>query len=315
MENQVVHVAAGVIMNRDGKVLIAKRPDGTHQGGLWEFPGGKLESNEPVQDALKRELHEELGISIQHAHPLIRVHHDYPDKSVLLDVWKITAFTGEAHGKEGQTVKWINTGDLNQYDFPEANQPIVKSAQLPDRYMITGDYKSLNEAAEHLKKRIKQGIRLIQFRANYLSDDEYLAWSTRLLEMCTKLNVDLILNRDLEVIKTLSPDGIHLSAKRLMACQSRPVSKQQWFSASVHNEQELEKALRIDVDFVVVAPVLKTQTHPEAEPLGWNRFRLISEKATCPVYALGGLSVEHMDLAYVHGAQGIAAIRGLYDES
>lgn len=314
MKNQVVHVAAGVIINRDGEVLIAKRPDGKHQGGLWEFPGGKIEPDESVQDALKRELHEELGIDIQHTHPLIRVHHDYPDKSVLLDVWKITAFTGEAHGKEGQPIKWINTGELNQYDFPAANQPIIKAAQLPDRYMITGEYKSLNEAVEHLKKRIKQGITLIQFRANYLPDDEYLAWSTRLMEMCRSLHAHLILNRDLEIVKQLNPDGIHLSAQNVKTCQSRPVSKQQWLSASVHNEQELERALRIDVDFVVVAPVLKTQTHPEAESLGWDRFRLISEKATCPVYALGGLSIEHMDLACINGAQGIAAIRGLYDE-
>ncbi|PTT03442.1 NUDIX domain-containing protein, partial [Pseudomonas sp. HMWF006] len=82
-----VHVAAAVIRDDSGKVLIARRADTQHQGGLWEFPGGKVEADESVETALARELHEELGIVVGAARPLIKVHHDYPDKQVLLDVW------------------------------------------------------------------------------------------------------------------------------------------------------------------------------------------------------------------------------------
>ena len=93
-----VHVAAAVIRGADGRVLIAKRPQDKHQGGLWEFPGGKVEEGEAVERALARELEEELGIRVEAARPLIQVQHDYPDKQVLLDVWEVSSFTGEPHG-------------------------------------------------------------------------------------------------------------------------------------------------------------------------------------------------------------------------
>mgnify|MGYP002714153243 CR=1 FL=1 len=120
-----VHVAAAVIRGADGRVLIAKRPQDKHQGGLWEFPGGKVEEGEAVERALARELEEELGIRVEAARPLIQVHHDYPDKQVLLDVWEVSSFTGEPHGAEGQPLAWVSERQLLEYEFPAANKPIV----------------------------------------------------------------------------------------------------------------------------------------------------------------------------------------------
>lgn len=311
MNQKVVHVAAGVITDTAGRVLIAYRPAHVHQGGLWEFPGGKLEGNEDVKVALKRELHEETGITIQHAHPLIRIRYAYPDKQVLLDVWKVTGFTGEAHGREGQPVQWVQPDELNQYDFPDANKPIIKAAQLPDKYMITGEYNSLAEASSHIQQRLDSGIRLIQFRAKYLSVDEYVLWAKALIPLCRKYHASLLLNSSIEQAVSLNADGVHLSASRLLSCKQRPLDKTHWVSASVHNETELKQALRIDVDFIVVSPVLKTNTHPEAIPLGWDKFHELTEQAICPVYALGGMSVDNLAEAFKYGAQGIAAIRGL----
>ena len=99
-----VHVAAAVILAEDGRILIAKRPDDKHQGGLWEFPGGKVEEGEEVRVALARELEEELGIRPTTARPLIQVRHDYPNKQILLDVWEVSAFSGEPHG--GRASRW-----------------------------------------------------------------------------------------------------------------------------------------------------------------------------------------------------------------
>nr|GEY60322.1 arginine biosynthesis bifunctional protein ArgJ, chloroplastic [Tanacetum cinerariifolium] len=100
-------------------------------GGLWEFPGGKVEAGESVDAALARELHEELGISVTSARPLIKISHDYPDKQVLLDVWEVSSFTGEPHGVEGQPLAWVSQRELAEYDFPAANRPIVAAARLP----------------------------------------------------------------------------------------------------------------------------------------------------------------------------------------
>lgn len=129
----VVHVAVGVILDSDNRVLITKRSDQSHQGGLWEFPGGKVEAGESVEVALARELHEELGIDIGPATPLTEVSHDYGDKSVFLDVWVIAKFHGVATGCEGQPLLWIAVEELQNYDFPEANAPIV------DAVMKLGD--------------------------------------------------------------------------------------------------------------------------------------------------------------------------------
>ena len=126
-----VHVAVGVIFNsKQDQILIAKRPKHLHQGGLWEFPGGKVSSGEAIEHALARELFEELGISDIQAEPLMDILYDYTDKKVYLDIWIIHQFSGQAQGKEGQQCKWVNLQDLlceqSQYQFPAANQPILE---------------------------------------------------------------------------------------------------------------------------------------------------------------------------------------------
>ncbi len=124
-----IHVAAGVILSPEGQILLALRPKTVHQGGLWEFPGGKVEADEIVEQALIRELQEELAITVTACEPLVEVSHDYTDKSVLLDVWIVSAFTGEPKGNEGQQVRWVKPEQLAEYDFPEANVPIVEAVQ------------------------------------------------------------------------------------------------------------------------------------------------------------------------------------------
>ena len=122
-----VEVAAGVIYNPQGQILIAKRAANQHQGGFWEFPGGKIEAGESAQEALARELQEELAIRVSESEPLIRIEHEYSDKSVVLDVWCVTAFSGKARGVEGQPLEWVLPSDLKNYDFPAANEPIIEA--------------------------------------------------------------------------------------------------------------------------------------------------------------------------------------------
>lgn len=123
----LVHVAVGVVVNRDRQVLIARRHDNQHQGGLWEFPGGKVRPGETVQAALKRELQEEVNITVRECASLLTIHHDYGDKQVLLDVWYVGVFSGEARGCEGQPVTWADADRLHEYAFPAANQAILHS--------------------------------------------------------------------------------------------------------------------------------------------------------------------------------------------
>jgi 8-oxo-dGTP diphosphatase len=125
----LVHVAVGVILDGDRHILITRRSPHTHQGGLWEFPGGKVEAGEPPTGALARELLEELGIEIGHTSALLEVHHDYGDKAVLLDVQVVWEFRGEARPLEGQPMAWVSVQELGEYSFPEANVPIVTAVE------------------------------------------------------------------------------------------------------------------------------------------------------------------------------------------
>ena len=120
-----VHVAVGVVVNRDRQVLVAKRHDNQHQGGLWEFPGGKVMAGEDVRQALSRELLEEVNIDVRESSPLLKINHDYGDKQVLLDVWYVSVFAGKAEGREGQPVKWISVTEFAEHDFPAANAEII----------------------------------------------------------------------------------------------------------------------------------------------------------------------------------------------
>ncbi len=137
-KTKVVHVAVGMVLKGD-EILIARRPDHLHQGGLWEFPGGKVETGETVQEALRRELEEEVGILADTSamESLIQLEFDYGDKVVFLDTWLCNAFTGQAHGKEGQSVCWVSVSDLDQYRFPKANVSLIKKL----RESIQGDTK------------------------------------------------------------------------------------------------------------------------------------------------------------------------------
>ncbi|WP_445361277.1 8-oxo-dGTP diphosphatase MutT [Microbulbifer sp. EKSA005] len=127
--SKVVHVAVGVVTRGDGKILIARRPDHLHMGGRWEFPGGKVEAGESVQEALYRELLEEVAIEVQELQPLMEIRHDYPEKTVLLDTWQVTRFTGEALGREQQEIKWVSAGELDNFHFPDANQAIIEAVK------------------------------------------------------------------------------------------------------------------------------------------------------------------------------------------
>lgn len=312
-DNQKVYVAAAAIINDRNEVFIARRPEHVHQGGLWEFPGGKVEPGETVREALQRELHEEIGIDVLSARPLIRLHYDYPDKSVLLDVWLVRQFSGIPHGREGQPVQWVARTALQDYDFPAANRPIITALQLPDKYLITPSPSGDTERfLACLEKSLQSGITLVQLRAPQLSEASYAGLAVEALSLCRQYDAHLLLNTDPARVEELGAHGVHLNSRRLMACTARPLAKNFWVGASCHNGAEIAQANRIGADFAVLAPVLPTKSHPQAVTLGWDVFRQLSDAANLPMYALGGMSAQHLVVAHEHGAQGIAAIRSLW---
>ena len=314
---KIVHVAVAVIQNSHGQYFIAKRLKETHQGGLWEFPGGKVENNETVVDALKRELLEEVGITITQSTPLIKIHHDYNDKSVLLDVWQVNAFLGEAFGKEGQETNWVNKSDFSLYDFPAANLPIITAINLPDKYMITGDFITEDELFSRIKFGVKKGIKLLQFRAHHLNELDYFTYAKKIYEFCKIESITLLLNTSVAKYKNNKAfdfsHGVHLTKNEIESLSSDCFTET-LVSTSVHNERELLVAEKSKVDFVLLSPINNTTTHPNTIPLGWDEFENLTKKANIPVYALGGMKDEDIKISKAHGGQGIAAIGEFWSE-
>jgi len=301
-----LHVAVGVIKDNSGNILISLRHDKAHQGGLWEFPGGKVEVGESVKQALKRELQEELDISVEKLSPLIQIKHQYTDLNVLLDVWTVTDFSGKAKGCEGQEIKWVKHNELSDYDFPEANIPIITAAKLPAEYAILNADNEVN-CVKNLEQILDNGIKLIQARIKLLSLTEVIRFIELAMPLCQQYGAQLLINSAVKNANQFNVDGLHLTSTDLMKLTKRPINYC-WVSASCHNQQELKHAEKIGLDFVVLAPVLATQTHPGTEPLGWDVFKGLVRDINLPIFALGGMQRKYQGTAKLAGAQGIAGI-------
>lgn len=293
--------------------MLTRRHVDAHQGGLWEFPGGKLEPNEPVADGLRRELYEELGIEVVAHRPLIRITHHYPDRSVLLDVHRVDAWRGEPIGREGQPLAWVPLAGLQDYPMPAADVPIVAALQLPSSYLITPPQIIDPERfLRSLEASLATGIRLVQLRLFDVSQQELLDIGARACVLCHASGARVLLNGSPESVDAIGADGLHLNSTRLHDQQVRPVATGQLLAASCHTSADLMHAARLGADFAVLSPVLPTRSHPDADPLGWERFAAWVDEAGLPVFALGGMHASLLETAWRHGAQGIAGIRGLW---
>ncbi len=305
-----IDVAVGVVRDNTGRVLIAKRKDTTHQGGLWEFPGGKIEALENAEQALNRELFEELGIKFKNSSPLIKIYHSYADLDVQLHVRDVYKFEGKPVGRENQPVKWVAISELKNYAFPAANKSILKAIQLPRQYAILSG-NTLDQLLRDLNHLARQNVTLVQIRLQDFAGQDVEKIVTTLSAECRKFNMAYLLNSRIPV-KKIPDAGVHLTAFDLMRINSRPEGAG-FTSASCHNLCELRKAELLALDFVVLSPVMKTSSHPEAKSLGWARFEAWVSKVNIPVYALGGMTKQDMERAISYGAQGISGI-GLFQD-
>ena len=197
--------------------------------------------------------------------------------------------------------------ELDHYPFPAANRPIITAARLPHHYAILDD---ADEALllPNLQKILNRGVKLIQARLKNLSSAAVAKFVEQAYPLCQQRQAVLLMNSAVDC--PVEVDGIHLTSRDLMALTARPENIK-WLAASCHNLEQLQHAQKIGVDFVVLAPVLATQTHPGAKVLGWEQFADLVAKVNLPVYALGGMTEVQPDYSAASGGQGIAAI-GLF---
>lgn len=306
-----VAVAVAVIENAAGDILLSQRPRHVHLGGCWEFPGGKIELGETVLAALAREVHEELGLRVLHAEPMLQIPWVYPEKSVRLHVWRVTAFDGVPAGQEQQRIQWVPRAQVQHYPLPPANKAILTALQLPDTMLIAGPFVTVAECLGKIQYAVEEkGIRCVQLRAPWLSASDFDVLARAVAHYCHQKSICLLLNTSSEtsLVALEGVSGVHLNAQRLMLCRQRPVPASCLLGASCHDEVELRHAWSLPVDYVTLSPVLPTASHPGATSLGWTAFGVLASLSPVPVLALGGVTPADQNTVLQAGAYGIAGI-------
>jgi 8-oxo-dGTP diphosphatase len=306
-----MHVMAGVLRDGEGRVLLAQRPAGKHLAGMWEFPGGKLEPGEEPLPALARELHEELGVTLQRADPLIRVPCHYVDRELLLDTWLVDQWAGTPESREGQALQWLQPAQVDPAILTLADRAILQALRLPPRYPITPADISPDQCGqwfERIGRAIERGEPMLQLRLPLWPRELVRELAAGLLPIARRHGTQLLLNGDIDGAQALGI-GVHLRATQLLALSNRRLPLHQLVGASCHDAAQLAQASYIAADFATLSPVGATPSHPQTPPLGWSRFQSLAEAASLPVYALGGVAPAQIAQAHQSGGQGVAGIR------
>lgn len=318
MEKPMLEIAVGVLCC-ENEVCLSRRQSHQSHAGCWEFPGGKIEAGESIEQAMQREFQEELGIETREWQHLITIPWEYEKVCVNLNVYQTFEFSGKPHGKEGQEVKWFAREELRELEFPAANQGILKALELNDKYLITGKFLDIKEFSQKLQQSFQSGIKLAQLRLKDVPESDRPSYFQSATELARENGAKLLLNGTIAEFEEHNKNennapfaGVQLSSSALFKYDTRPISHDYWLGASTHNWQEIEQALKIGADFILLSPVQATATHPDMPALGWEVFAEITQKLPVPVFALGGMDKYSIATAKLYGGQGVAAISAFW---
>lgn len=313
----ITEVAAAVFlrpaagMGRAGRIeyLLAQRPPGKAYAGYWEFPGGKREPGESLADACRRELREELGVECEALAPWIIREFVYPHAHVRIRFFRVRTWRGEIRPLEHTGIVWQAVGEPPEvHPVLPANGPILKGLALPTTYAITcAEAHGGDGEMARLDAALDAGCRLFQIRDKELPPEARREFARRFVARAHAADALVVVNGDSELAREVNADGVHLTAAQLGALAARPDFP--WVGASVHDERELDAAIRLGVDFAVLGPVFPTATHPDAPTLGWSRFAEAAARSAIPLFALGGVRPGMKDIAQENGAHGVACMR------
>ena len=307
-----IHVVAGVLCDTRGRILLARRTEGRDLAGAWEFPGGKLEPGESPAKALERELFEELGVRVGNIEPLICVPQRYASKSIVLDVYTVLSYIGKPKGREKQALAWSPLEKLISYPMPPADKPVVAALTLPNVLAITPEfYGDKNNYLSCIEQQLVLGIRYIQLRCKSLTPIKLKELAIDIRTLCHEHKATLFINENIELAKMLDCP-VHLKSSQLMQKDIALLLSDHPFSSACHTIDELKKAESMAAMFAVLGPVLKTNSHPDSNGIGWSAFTQMRNGVSLPIFALGGLGMKNISEARQYGAQGVAGISQLW---
>jgi len=312
----LTEVAVGIVTRPDGQVLLAQRPSGKPYAGWWEFPGGKFEPGEQAHEAIVRELHEELGLTIHSSTAWLVREHTYEHARVRLHFRRIEQWSGQPESRENQAFDWCDPVNAGVSPLLPATVPLMRLLALPACYAISAAH-VLGEALflSRLDQALAHGLKALQLREPGMPEEAFGRLFEQVLVRCREHRAMLLVNSRHPARFWVGADGVHLRASELTTSGfSLPVPRDQleWVAGSCHSEQELAMAAALGADFAVLGPVCRTQSHPGQPGIGWSGFSSMAAMTPMPVYALGGLDHADLPQAREAGAHGVAMIEGQF---
>ena len=309
---KITHVAAAVITRPDGSFLVGQRAPDTFYPGYWEFPGGKVEVGESPREALLRELHEELGITIETAHPWLTREHVYEHAHVQLHFFEVAQWRGEPQSHVHSALIWQQADALAVGPMLPANGPILKALRLPRVMGVTQAAQvGVKPQLDALERALANGLRWVQVREPDMPEEVRAAFIREVQARCANVGALCSLNASEIVAGCGSSGSLHFPARHLMQLTARPEGE--WIGASCHTRAELEKAGELGLDYALLGHVQQTPSHAGQPDLSWARFAELTADLPMPVLAIGGLGPDDMAIARAHGAHGMAMIRGAWN--
>lgn len=306
-----IDVAVAVVFNAGGQVLWGCRPEGKPYAGYWEFPGGKVEPDETVWQALVRELKEELDITALEGGPWFRIEHDYEHANVRLHLYRVWRFEGSPKSLENQRFTWASLDSSDLSPILPATEPLLPKLAQPTVMALSNYGAGFEACAQRLERglsNIKTPI-YIQFREKALSGNALIQAFEHCYGLCQKTGQAMLLNSDtwLNLREHLDalPCPLHLTQAHLLSGQFQDL---QCAGASVHDTDSLRIAFDRSLTYAVLGAVKPTPSHPGQPGLGWEKFLESAQGARLPVFAIGGLAAEDIRDAHLHGAHGIAML-------
>ena len=217
-----VDVAVAVLIRSDGAALLAQRPESKVYSGYWEFPGGKIEPGEPVPEALRREIREELGIEIDRAYPWITRVFIYPHAKVRLHFYRVYAWRGEPRALEHQAIAWQRPDAIELEPLLPANGPVIRSLMLPPEYAITraGEL-GIEPFLSRLEARLRGDLKLIQVREKTLGHQAAEEFARRVTALAHAHGAKVLVNADVALAREVGAAGVHLTAEQLRSASAR----------------------------------------------------------------------------------------------
>ncbi len=250
-------VVIGILLDRcKNRVLAAWRPKDKHMGGRWEFPGGKQENGEDTKQTLGRELKEELDIEVKRSRRFKCFRYSYPDRTLTIEVRIVDDWSGTPEVSENDRVEWVSVQDLNNMEFPAANNEFIKLLSLPAFYFITPDIDVYDKRfLDSVDALLQSGVKMMRFRSGNLGGRKRIKYAMYMIESCRKNNCLFLYDGSPDEVVQLGADGMHMNSVQLLNSPERPLSKDFYVAVSCHNAAEIRKASEISADFCVLAPV------------------------------------------------------------